>query len=324
MTIRNIEILLVSIFLAGCSSIHLCGLSSSCRDPSPFTSNMPTQPNTIRVISWNLHGIPLVPSMQERLSRVAGEILQRRPHVALFQELWFDGDAALLEKMLEGGYQRVPNPDGNKKGFFDWLSGFRKSGLLAFTRRDIQASKIKFKSYSGASSAWRFWEGDGLAGKGVQSFAFELEGRPFVVMNTHLQAFYTEFSRSYLENRMHQFRELVAEVKRQPSNANIIICGDFNTTPEEFYQGAEQIVPVDWQDISKNFRATCDDRCATHLPLKNGELGLWIDYVFLRAADRDLSQGEREFGLILNRSVDCPYSDHHGLDVQIALPKRRS
>jgi len=93
-------ILLCGMLLSGCNSVHW-GREYTCDAPAePGALTSPSEGNWLRVVSWNLHGTPEVAPMQRRLERVAAQVLARKPDIALFQEVWFEGDAILLERAL--------------------------------------------------------------------------------------------------------------------------------------------------------------------------------------------------------------------------------
>ena len=257
--------------------------------------------------------------MGERLTCVTGEIMLRDPHLVAFQEVWFEGDADMLERMLGNRFRRIPDASGHEAGgLMKRLTGYRPGGLLSFTRQDVVAGEATFSSFRDAASAWLFWQGDGMAQKGFQSFPVRHEGRTFVVINTHLQAFYTKTASDYLRIREKQFAELVVAVEEQTSKADIIIVGDFNTTRYDFDRRLRPLARH-WQDLTAGTCSTNGNPCVTHLPWRKGNPGLWIDYAFLRTATGDTQPARGDTEMIRNRSVDCPYSDHHGLDVQIGV-----
>ena len=82
---------------------------------------------SLSLVSWNLHGLPLISGRRERFRRVAARVLDADADVVLFQEVWMHGDATQLARDLDVSYEPVPGPT-------DRLPG-RASGLLSFVRR---------------------------------------------------------------------------------------------------------------------------------------------------------------------------------------------
>ena len=89
------------------------------------------------------------------------------PDFVLLQEVWFPSQGDLLVEALRPRYEPVDVPR-------TWFPG-RAGGLLTFVRRDSgwRVRRSSFHPFSTAASAWRFWEGDGLASKGVQRIDVE-------------------------------------------------------------------------------------------------------------------------------------------------------
>jgi hypothetical protein len=127
--------------------------------------------------------------MGRRIERVARLLLSREPgpDLILLQEVWFEKDAKHIEKALGGTYERIRDSEV-VTSHLGWAFGFRRGGLLAFlngrSRWKVPDTSL-FKEYAAHAPKWRFWQGDGLSGKGIQRFDLQQPGcRVVVVVQT--------------------------------------------------------------------------------------------------------------------------------------------
>jgi endonuclease/exonuclease/phosphatase family metal-dependent hydrolase len=278
----------------------------------------------LHVVSWNLHGPPSVGPVWRRIERVARLLLSREPgpDLILLQEVWFERDAKHIEKAFGGTYERIRDSDvvTSHRG---WVFGFRKGGLLAFlngrSRWKVPDTSL-FKEYAAHAPKWRFWQGDGLSGKGIQRFDLQQPGYRVVVLNTHLQSPYPKekdlFGREdlYPEVRGRQIDELAAYTSKEAAGVIVLVVGDFNTAASEtdLYAKIKNV----WADLTATYREEC--KCGTIID-KKGPRREWIDYVLSRTPPGTEVRVD-QIRLIKNTSVDRPYSDHHGLELQLSLP----
>jgi endonuclease/exonuclease/phosphatase family metal-dependent hydrolase len=277
----------------------------------------------LHVISWNLHGVPTVAPMETRLARVAEQISLRGPDLVLFQEVWFEGDARTLDSLLGPGYSRVEDSWAVNLSLLSALSGFRRGGLLTYVRKEDaggwKASRSEFRRFD-RSPPWYhrpFDEGDGLSAKGIQYFRLERSGDQLIVFNTHLQSQYPKDT--YGDARIAQIAQLQELASTFPRQELILVAGDFNTWPDEseiyglIIKSWQDKAP--WHDLTAPFRLENKD-AVTHLE-PDERPAHWIDYVLLRApSERAIDPRLR---LLKSRSIDCPYSDHHGLEALITI-----
>lgn len=258
----------------------------------------------LRLVTWNLHGPPLARRQKERFREAAQHILGSTPplpDLVLLQEVWFRSAAAHLIEILGPHYQAIDVPPTSFPG--------RAGGLLTLLRRDSGWSLAEhaFEAFRSNAPAWRIWEGDGMASKGVQQLTITSGSQRVVVLNTHLQAQYGE--RSYPEVRAGQVHQLNTLVRKIPSELPIVIAGDFNTRPsEELYTRLTDT----WIDLTEGLRQRCT--CGTTVADDKPEE--WIDYVFVRRIPGWRVHAERTERLECT-TVDAP-SDHHGLDVTVS------
>jgi endonuclease/exonuclease/phosphatase family metal-dependent hydrolase len=271
----------------------------------------------MKVVSWNLHALPPFRSgTRTRLALAAERLVLESADAVFVQEVWTDAAADFLRgKLVAAGYAVVGSPSG-----FGRSSG----GLLTAVKRATfgQISHGTFASYRAHGPALKVWQGDGLANKGFLSVEarHDATGRNHTLVNTHLQSQYRFFRTAagvleakdaYLDVRQSQIAQLAQWTSTLPADRFVLVAGDFNTFPEEW-----PTVVVPWQDLTAGHRASC--RCATYLEA-TGPLA-WLDYVFARqsAGATPLPATTR---LIQNTSVDCPYSDHHGLVVEVQVDR---
>ena len=299
--------------LQGCASL---GGGPVCDAPRS-ASSPPSAGATLSVISWNVHGLPFDASLERRLDSIAGEIRGRRPDLVLLQEAWLEADAARLSCALNADYERVPDGAGVRAGVLS-LFGHRRGGLLALVRRDSAWQREplapRFEEFAAAAPWYRLEELDGIAGKGVQSFAIGDGARRVVVLNTHLQAQYPSRGNVYQAERGRQIEQVLAHAASAIHGDVLLVAGDFNTREDESAHYAALSGALD--DLTAPYRRKC--ACGTYISRESTESG-WIDYVFARRARGGPIHAQVE--RIRNHKRDDPYSDHHGLWLELDLAR---
>jgi endonuclease/exonuclease/phosphatase family metal-dependent hydrolase len=298
---RSLLALALAALLGGCDEVHW-GAPIACDAPAASVT-APAPDGALGVLTWNLHGTPDSSPADERFTRVADAIRVRGPHLALLQEVWFEAQAAQLERGLANAYLRVADDSEVTASLAMRVAGQRRGGLLAFVRSDVEAGASTFARFRDHAPWTRLWEGDGLASKGWQRFTARIEGRPLRVFHTHVQAGYR--GRPYADVRASQLRQLAAALEADPGTA--IVAGDLNSSLEEAQQARLLAPPV--VDLAQPLRAGAS---ATTVG------GVWIDHVLGRGGDGEPLLHPLAGELIRSESVDCPYSDHHGVLVWLA------
>lgn len=323
-------IVLCGMLLSSCNSIHW-GREKACGVPAePSALTRPSEDNWLRVISWNLHGTPDVAPMQRRIEAVAAQVLARKPDIVLFQEVWFEGDALLLERALGGRYDRIGDSEMVSSHFLSPFTGFRAGGLLAFVSREspwVAKGQSQFEKFNDSASWFRSNERDGMAGKGVQYFLLGNGERNLAVLNAHLQAQYPRFGpdSAHRDIRAGQIAQLHRLAERLHDHATpVLAAGDLNTMPDEV--DLYRALTAYWTDLTRGQYDSC--RCGTYVDraLHDGSKvpkGRWLDYVLARMPPgySDGAAGVKS-ELIRSKTVDCRYSDHHGLDVLVPLGRQ--
>ena len=258
----------------------------------------------LKVLSWNVHGLPAPFSSDRRgrLQRIAAQVAAEAPDIVAFQEAWID-----CPQRLAG---HLP---GYAAQFLPLWRGAARGGLMILVRESSAwqaAGSPAFRAFTASGPPWRVWQGDGLAGKGA--LFVELSARDsgggLVFVGAHLQARYR--GASYGEVRLAQIREL-SDWLRQLGSTGAIIAGDFNTPPEE----TEVFGELAALGIDVTRPARLQPGAVTNYPV-HSHAG-WIDYVFLRAQPDAVVEATAR--RILNRAIDDPFSDHHGVIAEIVL-----
>ena len=270
--------------------------------PTPLAAPCETA-GCLRVLTWNVHGIPFVSARPaRRLRNVADAIRAQAPDVVLLQEVWAHAYAELLSRRLAGAYRLTraygcgrPYPCG---------------GLVVLVRvaSGWVASPPSFVPFTAHASWRRLREWDGIAKKGMLLVRLTRGGRTIGVVDTHLQTRYPEHRHSYTTVRRRQLEQLRATVDtfgRDP----VIVGGDLNTAPNDPSGLYASHVTALGDDTAAALRAVCP-ACSTRTPPK---LPRWIDYVLTRGLAVTPS-----VTLIENTTIDTPYSDHHGVLVRLA------
>jgi endonuclease/exonuclease/phosphatase family metal-dependent hydrolase len=264
-------------------------------------------PQRLRLVSWNVHGVPGAPRTEERLAAIADLLRARAPDLVLLQEVWRPRDAeALARALAPAGYAPVEVPGGRR-----WP--LRSAGLLGFlrSRAGWRASEPRFHEFRAEAADWKLWEGDGFGDKGVLDFRLARDGLAVAVVNTHLQAAYAPGG--YAEVRRRQLAELREVVRRAERAAGgaalpVLVAGDLNTAPDE--PAFAELLGL--RDLGAELREACG--CGTSVRAGPSP---WIDH--LLASVPAGFEIEAELELIRSVAPDLPYSDHHGLDALLRI-----
>jgi len=268
------------------------------------------------LLSWNVHGIPNQETIDTRIDNIAREILRRRPDLVLLQEAWMTDAAARFDCRLRGEYEVVPDGEGVRTGPLS-LFGHRRGGLLALVRRDspwkLDAKTApRFAEFETSGPLSRVGsERDAIAGKGIQAFVIGDGSIRLAVLNTHLQSQYAP--RDYADIRLSQIRQLLGEVEKTGGDATLV-AGDFNTSPVESALYGELTRALN--DLTAEYHRACN--CGTLTGVRR-RTRHWFDYVLARTAGAVKLEAKTD--LIRNTGLLEPYSDHHGVWVEMRLTK---
>jgi endonuclease/exonuclease/phosphatase family metal-dependent hydrolase len=262
----------------------------------------------LTVMSMNVHGLPwpITRDPKARMAAIAGEIERRKPtpDLVFLQEVW-------SSSMLDGITSHLNSP---YKPLFA-SGGVGPKGGLVILLREADGWTVShdpdFQAYRSSAPAWKFWQGDGLAGKGL--FTVELDGpdRQIVVVDTHLQSQYP--GDDYKDIRLDQLaalRETVGRLNSLP----VLIAGDFNTDSKE--SDAYAAITAIGVDLTKRYRDEHKRGTIFDPPTQ------WIDYIL--AAYKGEWQPDPRIELIENSEADIPFSDHQGLFATLVLPSLKT
>lgn len=252
----------------------------------------------LHIVVWNLHGVPTAPRLLRRFRAAAAEIRRRAPEVVLLQEVWRPQEAQLLRSDLPT-YAAVDPPRGGALG--------RAGGLLTLVSRSSgwSIAAHSFERFRDHAPAWKLWQGDGLAEKGILRVELERGDARVVLLNTHLQASYGPGG--YASVRRAQLRQLGRAALAEDPLVPLIAAGDLNTRPHEAH--FEEITRA-FTELTAPLRERCG--CGT-LPGRDG----WLDYVVARASPHWAASAD--VVLIPSERRDYPFSDHHGLDARVSF-----
>ena len=270
----------------------------------------------LRLITWNLHGLPPPArfGLGDSLARVAEETCRRAPDVLLFQEVWRRSyTARIIGHCQTAGYTPVLAQQGGRP----------TGGLVTlYHSATWSLGPVMFSPFRRHGSALRVWEGDGISRKGALATVLTNNRNmtSVVVVNTHLQAQYGK--RTYAVIRRGQVAELESFVVPLTGRGHLmLLAGDFNTTPSDVLYA---VLLERWTDLTADFRQVCETEgrtgCGTCFDGKTSQK--WIDYVFVRRPGPRSVTAEVE--LIRNKRRDDPYSDHEGVQVNISSESRPS
>jgi endonuclease/exonuclease/phosphatase family metal-dependent hydrolase len=287
-------------FLGVLGLLLLCsGCGSDGRNQAPPENLLLpcSAPDCLRVLSWNLHGLPFYSNTPERLRRVAAVIAIQQPDLVLLQEVWLRRYTDLLRAALEADYDMLYQP----RRVTQWPRG----GLLVFVRRSStwRAEAPRFVAYEVSAPWYRVTEGDGISGKGILATRIAHAGASLVVVDTHLQSGYA--GRDYRTVRGAQIEQLQAFLQHEHPSEPVLIGGDFNTTSVEPLYAS--LLTALGTDLTAAERWNC--HCGTNFDAGQRQ---WIDYVFARSWNVN-STTQR----ITNDAPDSPYSDHDGVLVRV-------
>lgn len=184
-----------------------------------FVPHVAHAEETVRVVSWNVWGVPYVtPSLDARFDAIAEAVAPLRADVLALQEVWEPEHGTLLrERLAEIGLVHT----------IHWIDEGRRSGLFIASRWPLEA--LAFERFRMGGDPLVPWHVDYMADKGVALVRVNAPGRSFLVANTHLQAAYGAFE--YTPIRVGQMLQLAALLDRV--EGPLVVAGDLNTRQEE-------------------------------------------------------------------------------------------
>ncbi|MBI4348237.1 MAG: endonuclease/exonuclease/phosphatase family protein [Elusimicrobia bacterium] len=195
----------------------------------------------LRVLSYNVAGVPIVhPKINQRIKAI-GELLAKGEYdVIAVQELWLDRHAERLYRAA-GLPNRARAPQR-------WLFG---DGLMILSRYPIR--ETKWLSFSKRTEHRFRLDGEQFAHKGALLARIETPSGEIDVIDTHFVADYKSHKNTSV--RAQQARQLVEWAAPLVAGRRVVLAGDLNAPPEdpivvELRAGLALVDP-------------CDGNCAT-------------------------------------------------------------
>ena len=213
---------------------------------SPLLKNPPAPlaaPVTLKLVTFNIQATWIVGTNRPARMRAIAEYLgPLDPDVVGFQECLVPADRDLLISEMKKQTRLQYNQY--------YPSGSLGSGVLISSAFPIK--EVWFHRYEAIAPAWKFWEGDGLAGKGMGLARIELPGGAgyFDFFDTHAQAGYG--NANYKVVRKQEMAEAAQFITgARCASIPAFVAGDFNSSQDTELKtliegaGLERIMSVD-------------------------------------------------------------------------------
>jgi len=177
-------------------------------------------PLRLRVVTWNVWGLPAVSTnLEARIDALPEAIASLDPDVVLLQELWAERDGdRVRDGLRRRGYPYVSHLAHTESGM---------TGL--FTASKLPLKTLGFLPFASGRIGHSFWHLEWIASKGVGSFLVETPLGALEIQNTHLQAQYE--TDGYAAERLSQASEIL--LMRKDTALPLVLGGDFNTGADE-------------------------------------------------------------------------------------------
>lgn len=174
--------------------------------------------DTFSLLSLNTFGLPFFLGWW-RLGRLAGEIERLSYDLLCLQEIQQNAYVPLMLNKLPGYSSHA----------YELNLFAPKGGLLTLARLPLESQQ--FVPYNDRGRLWSVGFADWALLKGVLSVRAQIGAHRVVVMNTHLHANYAgawTANNRLANTQRNQVRHLAAQVRSQPEDVLVIVCGDFN------------------------------------------------------------------------------------------------
>ncbi|NLF57635.1 MAG: hypothetical protein GX580_08350 [Candidatus Hydrogenedens sp.] len=178
-----------------------------------------TEPVEVRLVTFNIQALWVVGrDRPARMRAIAGRLAELDPDVVGFQEAFVPADRELLVSELK----RLTRLQHHQY----YPSANVGSGVMISSAWPLE--EVWFHRYAAHAPAYRFWEGDGLAGKGIGLARIALPGGGVMdFFNTHAQAGYG--NPAYKLVRAEQMREAAAFIREAGTGTGpAFFVGDMN------------------------------------------------------------------------------------------------
>jgi len=226
-TFLGLGLILKTAFMVSAFTIHSTGyedngiqivMPGSLRNISYISSNVQVEDITLKVITFNVWGIPLItPHTAERIEAVGQKLADLNPDIVCLQEIWIENDRErLIECLINSRLQYYTYYKSNPFG----------SGLFILSAYPIL--EARFQPYTINGKWYKPWHGDWYAGKGIAFARIKLPIGILDVFNTHIISKYDEID-EYQSQRSLQLLEL-GDFLVRTTNKELpaLLLGDFN------------------------------------------------------------------------------------------------
>ncbi len=265
---------------------------------------------TFSLLTFNCYGVP-TPGTSGRLKLLAHHLNHLDMSAVCLQEVQSNYLRRLFERECAGYPSRAYEPFVHAP----------KGGLLTLSRSPIVRSEFNIYTerglwYTPALADW-------ILHKGILITHLDWEHMPVVLINTHLTANYMgDWSRTnpFAKHEYNQLRQLAACVRVQPSEALVLVCGDFNIPRGSWMYDAFLEESGLTDPLSGNLQPTLRPRSI--LPSR---YIMPIDFALLRAPlTHDVNVESRfQFEAVIphnNKQVEL--SDHYAVELLVNVTKR--
>jgi endonuclease/exonuclease/phosphatase (EEP) superfamily protein YafD len=264
--------------------------------------------SSFSLLTFNCFGTP-VPRARRRLRALASQLENSTIQLVCLQEVQLVFFQRLLIQACASYPFQAYEPHLHSP----------KGGLVTLSRMPI--STQRFETYLEQGPWYLPTAMDRLLRKGMLMSSLYWEGMPVVVINTHILANYSgDWARQGVFTRMQkkQLGQLAETVATQPSEALVIVVGDFNLP-----RGSG--LYKDFQQQTGLIDALAGDLRPTHRPPRGvpAHYSLPIDFVFYRAPQNlslqmtcDLRFSDK---LDLTHRQQDYLSDHNAIEVSFTL-----
>lgn len=288
--------------------VHYTPASLIIRISSHVFVGIHPMPVSLSVLTLNCFGAP-VPTTRRRLLALARELEQSALQLVCLQEV----QLVMYQKLLIQACASYPF-----QAFQPYLHS-PKGGLVTLSR--VPLTTQHFETYTEQGRWYLPTVMDNFLRKGILITSLHWADFPVVVMNTHVLANYSgDWERQGVFARMQekQLRQLAEAVAAQPSNALVVVVGDFNIP-----RGSR--LYTDFLHQTGLVDPLAGDLRPTHRPPPGvpAHYSLPIDFVLVRVPSPHLLQIACDLRFSSKLQLDHKYhdyiSDHNGIEVRFTI-----
>jgi endonuclease/exonuclease/phosphatase family metal-dependent hydrolase len=266
---------------------------------------------TFSLLTFNCYGVP-TPGTSSRLRLLAHHLNALDMSAVCLQEVQSNRHRRLFER------ECATYPEHAYKPFIHAPKG----GLMTFSRSPIVRTEFILYDerglwYTPALTDW-------ILHKGILITHLAWDHMPVILINTHLTANYMgDWSRTnpFAKHEYNQLHQLAECVRAQPTNALVLVCGDFNIPRGSWMYEAFLEESGLTDPLSGNLQPTLRPRMI--LPSR---YIMPIDYALLRAPQTHGVKVESRFqfeDMIPHKNKQVELSDHYAVELLVNVSDRR-